>query len=52
MNKHNNNLGISMHAKCKCGRYATIGEWQAGIGFIGSYECPDCLYKKYSKPKK
>lgn len=46
MSKHNNNLSPSLHARCKCGRYATIGEWKAGIGvaFPGSYKCPDCTY--------
>lgn len=44
MSKHNNNLQPSSHAKCKCGRYATIGEWKAGIGIVGLYVCPDCSY--------
>lgn len=43
MSKHNNSLSASMHAKCNCGRYATIGEWKAGIPGIGSYKCPDCM---------
>lgn len=49
MSKHNNNLMSSSHARCKCGRYATIGEWQIGIGFI-SYTCPDCQHREHSKP--
>ena len=40
----------SSHARCRCGRHATIGEWQAGIGLTGGYECPDCIHRKYSKP--
>jgi len=40
----------SSHARCKCGRHATIGEWKAGIGLTGSYECPDCKHRQYSKP--
>lgn len=50
MSKHNNNLNPSSHARCSCGRYATIGEWQAGIGLTGSYQCPDCIHRKYAKP--
>jgi len=50
MSKHNNNLMPSSHARCNCGRYATIGEWQAGIGLHGSYECPDCKHRRYAKP--
>jgi hypothetical protein len=46
MSKHNNNLNPSSHAKCSCGRYATIGEWKAGIGLTGVYKCPDCIYHK------
>lgn len=49
MSKHNNNLNPSSHARCKCDRYATIGEWKAGIGLVGTYTCPDCLYIEYSK---
>ena len=50
MSKHNNNLMPSSHARCNCGRNATIGEWQQGIGIGGGYECPDCIHRKYSKP--
>ena len=50
MSKHNNNSMPSSHARCRCGRYATIGEWQAGIGIAGSYTCPDCLHRQYAKP--
>ena len=46
MSKHNNNLNPSSHARCSCGRYATIGEWKAGIGFNGRYKCPDCINHK------
>ena len=46
MSKHNNNLGLSTHARCNCGRHATIGEWQAGIGMVGNYTCPDCTHRK------
>lgn len=49
MSKHNNNILPSSHARCKCGRYATIGEYKAGIGHIG-YTCPDCNHRQYSKP--
>lgn len=49
MSKHNNSLMPSSHARCKCGRYATIGEWKAGIGLTGSYTCPDCLHYEYNK---
>ncbi len=45
MSKHNNSLSPSSHARCKCGRHATIGEWKAGIGFNG-YTCPDCTYRQ------
>jgi DNA-directed RNA polymerase subunit RPC12/RpoP len=38
-----------MHARCKCGRYATIGEWKAGIGTLGYYECPDCSHHRIMK---
>ena len=50
MSKHNNSLKPSSHAKCKCGRHATIGEWKIGIGFNGVYECPDCFHHRHSKP--
>jgi hypothetical protein len=50
--KHNNNLMPSSHAKCRCGRYATIGEWKAGIGLTGSYTCPDCLHQEFIKTYK
>jgi hypothetical protein len=43
MSKHNNSLGLSSHARCSCGRHATIGEWQAGVGLFSYYKCPDCL---------
>jgi hypothetical protein len=49
MSKHNNNLMPSSHARCKCGRYATIGEWKAGIGITGSYDCPDCKHREFEK---
>lgn len=49
--KHNNNLMPSSHARCKCGRPATIGEWKAGIGVGGNYTCPDCTNKNYSSKK-
>lgn len=48
--KHNNSLGCSSHAKCKCGRYASIGEWKAGMGLNGVYTCPDCWHREHSKP--
>lgn len=48
MSKHNNSLMPSSHARCKCGRYATIGEWKAGIGLNGSYTCPNCLYYEFT----
>ena len=50
MSKHNNSSMPSSHARCSCGRYATIGEWQARIGIVGTYTCPDCLHRQYSKP--
>jgi len=49
MSAHNNNLNPSVSKRCKCGRYITIGEDNAGIGLFG-YECPDCLHRKYAKP--
>lgn len=49
MSKHNNNLKPSSHAKCRCGRRATIGEWKAGIGLTGVYTCPDCTYYENKK---
>ena len=49
MSKHNNNIRPSLHARCKCGRYATIGEWKAGITQIG-YICPECWHRQYAKP--
>jgi len=36
-----------MHARCYCGRYATIGEWKAGIGLTGRYRCPDCTHQDF-----
>jgi len=45
----NNNLNSSSHAKCYCGRYASIGEWKASIGFYGDYKCPDCLSRELEK---
>jgi hypothetical protein len=36
----------SSHARCRCGRHATIGEWKAGIGLFGAYECPDCVSRR------
>lgn len=50
MSKHNNSLGKSTHARCRCGRSATIEEWQAGIGIVFFYECPDCYSRRYSTP--
>jgi hypothetical protein len=50
MSKHNNNLARSSHARCKCGRNASIGEWQAGIGFHGVYMCPDCTHRQFARP--
>jgi len=50
MKKHNNNLSASSHARCKCGRPATIGEWKAGIGIGQSYTCPDCLHRERMRP--
>ncbi len=47
--KHNNNLNSSSHARCRCGRNATIGEWKAGIGLYGSYTCPDCKHQEFLK---
>lgn len=49
MSKHNNSLGLSTKAKCKCGRYMTLAEDAAGIGRNG-YECPDCYHARVSKP--
>lgn len=49
MSKHNNNLMPSSKARCKCGRYISIGEDIAGMGLFG-YECPDCFHRKHSKP--
>jgi hypothetical protein len=48
MSKHNNNTMPSSHAKCRCGRYATIGECKSHIGFNG-YTCPDCKHRQYSQ---
>jgi len=45
----NNNLNSSCHARCKCGRYATIGEWKAKIGLFGLYTCPDCKHQEFVK---
>lgn len=50
MSKHNNSLSPSSHAKCRCGRMATIIEWKMGIGVFGFYECADCSFRNYSKP--
>jgi hypothetical protein len=49
MSKHNNNLSSSSSRKCYCGRKMTLGEEKSGIGTFG-YTCPDCQYRKYSKP--
>lgn len=49
MSKHNNNLNPSASRKCNCGRRITIGEEKAGVG-VFSYECPDCLHARQSKP--
>lgn len=48
MSKHNNNLGPSSKALCKCGRYATLGEDAAGFIPLGEYECPDCFKARVS----
>lgn len=45
--KHNNSLSPSSHARCRCGRYATIGEWKAGIALFGLYTCPDCKHQEF-----
>ena len=45
----NNNLKPSSKARCKCGRYMTLGEDAAGVSVTG-YECPDCSHRRYSKP--
>lgn len=44
----NNNLNPCLSAKCYCGRYMTIGEWQMGIRPY-TYKCPDCLHRMYSR---
>lgn len=49
MSKHTNNLSPSSHARCKCGRYATIGEAKARIGLTGCYTCPDCSHHDFQK---
>ena len=49
MSKHNNNLAPSLSRRCRCGRYITLGEENAGIGVL-SYECPDCIHRQYAKP--
>jgi hypothetical protein len=49
MSKHNNSLGNSSKRRCNCGRYMTLGEDHAGMG-VFSYECPDCIHRKYAKP--
>lgn len=49
MSKHNNNLSSSLSKRCKCGRYITLGEEKMNISIL-YYECPDCTYRKYSKP--
>lgn len=45
----NNNSNPNSKAKCKCGRYMTLGEESGGVNPIG-YECPDCKHRKFSKP--
>ena len=47
MKHQNNNLKPSSHARCKCGRDATIGEYNMGIGLNGIYSCPECKDKYY-----
>ena len=49
MSKHNNNLNPCMDAKCKCGRYISIGESKARGYIIGNYVCPDCTYHENKK---
>lgn len=45
----NNNLHDSTKARCKCGRYMSLGEEAAGISHLG-YKCPDCTHRMFSKP--
>jgi len=47
----NNNLLPSASARCKCGRYITIGEEASGVSLIG-YECPPCKYRKIDTPNR
>ena len=47
MSKHNNSLNSSMSARCKCGRYITIGEEYGGIGWVFGYTCPTCLHHEH-----
>lgn len=49
MSKHNNNLSLSSKRRCACGRHMTLGEDKAGVG-VFSYECPDCVHRRYAKP--
>lgn len=50
MSKYNNSLNQSASLLCKCGRRGTIAEDIAGIWTGRSFECPDCLYRKLTKP--
>lgn len=49
MSKHRNSLHESASARCRCGRYITLGEEHAGVNTI-NYECPDCFHRRYAKP--
>lgn len=49
MSKHNNSLSPSLSARCRCGRYMTLGEEHSGVRAVG-YECPDCKHRRYAKP--
>lgn len=56
MSKHNNSLNPCMDARCKCGRYITIGESKSRGHIIGQYECPTCYsynaQKRFEESKK
>ena len=49
MSKHNNNLRSCSAARCRCGRYMSLGELQGGVRTTG-YECPNCFHRRYAKP--